>query len=126
MYQTGKEVEVNDYDTNIDKVCSRGIHYFKSLFSSQMWQFNRSNYTGPYVEGPYVESNYKDGERHGPFKEWYENGQQWEECNYVNGKLHGPYIGWYKNGQKWRECEYVNGELHGPIKEWYKNGQLTT
>ena len=94
MYQVGKEVEVIDYDTNIDEVCSKGIHYFKSLECAQMWELDISavGYTGP-------------------FKKWYNNGNKRVESNYVNGKRHGPFVGWYTNGNKREESNYVNGKL---------------
>lgn len=38
-YEVGKIVEADKYDENIDKVCSGGVHYFKSLDAA--FYFNR-------------------------------------------------------------------------------------
>ena len=44
--------------------------------------------------------------------------------NINHGKLNGEYKEWYYNGQLWEECTYVNGEIDGEYKRWYENGQL--
>jgi antitoxin component YwqK of YwqJK toxin-antitoxin module len=64
-----------------------------------------------------------NGELHGPFVGWYDNGQLEVECEYLFGELHGPYKKWYSNGQPLVECEYLFGEFHGLYKEWYINGR---
>ena len=35
---------------------------------------------------------------HGPYVEYYENGNIKKEFIYLNGEFHGPYVGYYENG----------------------------
>jgi hypothetical protein len=65
----------------------------------------------------------KEGETHGKWTEFYEDGSKKAESYSLSGKAHGPYIGWFKNGQKKTELTYVNGEKHGIHTEWYEDGK---
>jgi antitoxin component YwqK of YwqJK toxin-antitoxin module len=49
----------------------------------------------------------------GKFKEWYNNGQKWEDGNFKDGKRHGKWNCWYKNGGK-------------SIERWFDNGNFLT
>ena len=64
-----------------------------------------------------------NGQWHGPYESWYQNGQLEEKSNHLNGKWHGPYEAWHENGQLWMKSDYVNGRLNGPYEEWCGNGQ---
>lgn len=74
-YQVGKVVEVKNFDKNIDEVCSRGIHYFKSLECAKMWNLNPvfNKYTGTY-------------------KVWHDNGVLMYECVYKDGISNLPQV----------------------------------
>lgn len=89
-----------------------------------------------------------DGQRHGTYKSYFENGQISEDSNYEFGKLHGYYKEYhvngnlknltqfkegiqygetkrfYDNGNKYREFNLINNEYEGEIKEYFKNGNL--
>ena len=89
-----------------------------------------------------------DGQRHGTYKSYFENGQISEDSNYEFGKLHGEYKeyhvngnlknltqykegiqygetkSFYDNGNKYREFNLINNEYEGEIKEYFKNGNL--
>jgi antitoxin component YwqK of YwqJK toxin-antitoxin module len=41
----------------------------------------------------------ENGERHGYWEWYYDNGQLSYKGNYVNGKLHGYWESYYSNGQ---------------------------
>ena len=70
------------------------------------------------------EGSYKDGNREGLWKWWYENEQLSIEAYYKNGKLEGLYRAWHNNGQLLLETNYKSGEENGVFKRWYESGQL--
>ena len=54
--------------------------------------------------------NYKNGERNGSYKKYWDDGSLFESGNYKNGKLHGEVKNYdSKNGIHWRTQEYKNG-----------------
>jgi hypothetical protein len=42
IYKVGKIVKSNGYDNNEDKICSRGIHYFRTLFRAYFYGDSRT------------------------------------------------------------------------------------
>ena len=93
VYITGEEIYVSDYDEDVNIVCSRGIHYFKTLEQAKMWNLFPPH-TGKWIE-------------------WWGNGNKKEEGEYKNGKEEGKWIGWYENGNKMYEREYKDGKPEG-------------
>jgi antitoxin component YwqK of YwqJK toxin-antitoxin module len=69
----------------------------------------------------YVNDN---GQNHGPYKRYDENGILEEEEIYVYGERQGNFIS-YMNGELWVIDPFVNDELHGCVEE-YKNGIVVT
>jgi hypothetical protein len=89
-----------------------------------------------------------DGQRHGTYKSYFENGQKSKDCKYEKDKLHGEHKeyhvngalklqthykegiqygetkSFYNNGNKYREFNLINNEYEGEIKEYFKNGNL--
>ena len=65
----------------------------------------------------------ENGEKHGPWEEYWENGKSYWKGNYVNGKKHGlcEHYGIY--GKLSYKVNFVNGNEHG-LSEWYSNGKL--
>ena len=90
VYTAGEEICIDNYDENINEVCSQGIHYFKTSEQAKMWQLPLYNYTGKYMD-------------------WYDDGNKMCEGEYKNGKPEGKFIGWYKSGNEMYEGEYKNG-----------------
>ena len=66
----------------------------------------------------------EEGQKHGTYRNWYDNGQIFEQCEYVNGHYHGTRQRWHNNGQLWSQSEWVNGKRHGTYRDWHDNGQL--
>ena len=62
----------------------------------------------------------ENGNRHGLWESYYDNGQLYFKANYVNGKEHGYWESYYDNGQLFYKGNYVNGEPHG----YWDYGQL--
>ena len=104
-YKVGEYVEVDNYDDDLTKVCSTGIHYFLSEEPAFFWNFNFDNYTGE-------------------CKEYYENGQLWCQSFYKDGKMDGEYKWYYEKGKLRCQKIYKDGKLDGEYKEYYGNGKL--
>jgi antitoxin component YwqK of YwqJK toxin-antitoxin module len=66
----------------------------------------------------------ENGQKHGEYKWWHENGQLETHCFFVDGKRHGELKWWHENGQLGRHCFYVDDKVHGEYKEWYSDGKL--
>ena len=41
----------------------------------------------------------EQGQKHGPYEWYYENGKLGSKANYLNGKRHGPWEEYYENGK---------------------------
>ena len=69
------------------------------------------------------ERTYEFGALHGPYKEWYSNGQLKLSLNYKQGQLDGGYKRWFSNGQIHIKTRYSDNTRVGPFLEYYKNGR---
>jgi antitoxin component YwqK of YwqJK toxin-antitoxin module len=119
----------DSFDSNLDKVCSNGIHFFESIQAAFYYELDGlQNYSGHWIRWDNdgqksSEGNYLDGKRTGHWTWWYENGQKDVEGHYLNGKTHGHWISWYSNGRKFSDGHYLNGEKSGCWIYWYENGK---
>lgn len=89
LYEIGKIIECDQYDENIDKICTRGIHYFKTPITAYYYRDVPKKYTGHWIT-------------------WYDSGQKASEGGYIDGYQSGRWIFWTCNN----DCEvfyYVNG-----------------
>ena len=150
-YKLNQTVSVHHFNTNLEEVCSTGIHFFltkrvaelyglRSINDGffQSWYENGKKYCEcTYVDNEYdglftvwhangnkkEEITYTKGVKNGLHTKWYDNGNKELEVTYENNNMNGLYSEWYYNGQKKRECTYENDILNGPHKEWYENGK---
>jgi antitoxin component YwqK of YwqJK toxin-antitoxin module len=151
LYIAEQVVSVNNYDFNMNIVCTRGIHYFKTIIAAFYYNLELGGYTGHHITyydngNKYRKCEYVDGILHGQFTEWHDNGNkrleyvkkygimhgtyvEWRadgskeiECECVDGNKHGQWIKWHLSGHKDIECEYINGQKHGQYRDWYNNG----
>ena len=111
---------------SVDFVKHLVIHKNSSLI---YWKKNMTLFTGvatiSYKDGLLSSSRtYKDGEKNGLWREWYENGQIEYEDYFQNGLEHGESQGWYEDGQKEYEWNFKNGLDHGLQRGWDEKGQL--
>ncbi len=92
VYRTSKIIEIDDYNHNLNTVCSTGIHYFKTVEKSFFWELLTFNpkFTGKLIK-------------------WYENGNKLIEGEFKDGKKEGKWISWHENGDKWKEGEIKEG-----------------
>ena len=70
------------------------------------------------------EINIINGQKHGPVKSYYENGQIKRDDNFIDGKGHGSFKSYYENGQIEKDYNCTNGKKHGPFKSHHENGNL--
>ena len=129
-YVVGQIVSVDNYDMNLETVCSQGIHYFLTL-ERAYYHCNNTIKNGLFLmwfdDGQQLEkSNFIDGKLNGKHEKWHHNGQKNVDANYVNNKLDGKYEEWFETGQKKWEKTYVRGKLNGKCESWYENGQKET
>lgn len=71
-----------------------------------------------------MEGELVNGERHGDWKYYYENGFLWSEGKYWYGKRKGYSTVYHKNGKKKLEGRYENDLKVGEWKLWAEDGSL--
>ena len=71
-----------------------------------------------------IEGELINGERHGPWKYYYENGFLWSEGNYWYGKRKGYSTVYYESGKAKLEGAYKNNLKVGIWKIWKPVGTL--
>jgi antitoxin component YwqK of YwqJK toxin-antitoxin module len=129
-YKIGKIIIPDNFDTNLENVCSNGIHYFLKLecaFYYSLQKIQNGEYLKWYDDGQqYIKCTYTNGKLNEEYLEWYDNGQQYKKCTYTDGKLNGEYLEWYYYGQQWEKCTFTDNKLNGEYFSWYKNGQQNT
>lgn len=106
-YEVGKVVECDKFDEDLNKVCSGGIHYFKTLIPA------------------YYHCN-KPEKGHSKYMDWYEDGMQKYEIIFFNGLLNGFWKSWNNDGHTSVEGQYEHGERYGKWIEKYRGGQIKT
>jgi hypothetical protein len=80
----------------------------------------------PYENGAKrIEGTMKDGNRHGVWKAYYENGVLWSITNYVDGRLQGVSMSYFPDGKPHFVGEYKNGKKSGLWKLYDKQGNVT-
>jgi len=130
LYTVGEYVSIEDYDQDLELICSNGIHYFLSEENAYFWKFDISNYTGIWK---YWHPNgqlerqifYKNGQKDGEEKQWYPNGKLDMLVFYKNGQKYGEAKNWHANGQLSIQKFYKDGQKNGIVKGWHENGQLS-
>lgn len=74
-----------------------------------------------HMQGPIV-----DGQRHGLWKSWYEDGILWSEGSFEQGLRHGKGVVYHPGGLKHIEGEYENGKKTGIWQAWDETGILVS
>ena len=130
IYKKG-EIVSTYFDSSPDKVCGKGIHYFKTYKAALSWYYyNNCCYTtGTYIGcwdngQKRCERTYKNGKLDGPRRGWYDSSQLKYEETCKNGELDGSGRGWYESGLPEYEGTYKNGYPDGTWRDWYESGQI--
>lgn len=95
LYKVGNIMCIDNYDTNLDEVCTTGIHYFKSVEAAFHCELP-NGYTGELIT-------------------YYDDGKIEKKYNYQNGKIHGECTIWKHNGTTDLKCRFEYGKLI----EWF-------
>ncbi len=70
-------------------------------------------------------SNINDeGQLHGLYTIWYDNGQIEFKASYRDGRRHGRATRWRKDGSKQSDRGYKRGLYHGLSIWWDKDGRM--
>src|SRR5277367_4791194 len=64
------------------------------------------------------------GRKHGPYVEYFEDGQVKVKTAYNEGVLEGPYASFHENGKSHISATYKSGKLQGEYKETGADGKL--
>jgi len=130
-YTLGEIVMPDYFNTDINKVCARGIHYFKTKEAALSWFYKQDNgfpdgkWTGFHDNGrKYYEGTFKNAKKDGKWIRWHDNGQKGSEGTYKDGKVNDKWIYWWSNGTKRSEGTYKDGKLDGKWIRWHENGQI--
>ena len=132
-YKVGTIVKEHEYNDDIEKVCTYGIHYFKTLEAAFYYRIGRYNSVNGVVikrnsDGKKIEQYFLCGEGiDGVCTRWSGSSNDdyvAAECHYKNDNLDGLYRKWNKNGGLIFHCNYVDDEIHGECQKWYDNGRL--
>ncbi|MDB9704597.1 hypothetical protein OAA86_11060, partial [Rhodospirillales bacterium] len=73
-----------------------------------------------------IQITYRKGKEHGPWVEYWDNGQLWFKETFKNGKQDGPFVSYHDNGKLWTKGDYKNSKRSGPWVSYYKDGKLDT
>lgn len=89
----------------------------------------------PTLHGPYVdfwsngqkqsEGQYQEGSRTGHWTFWDANGVKTGETTFTAGNYHGARVEFYSNGNKKLEQRWVNGKRDGVVVSYAQDGQKT-
>lgn len=102
--------------TSEGKKIAEGFYLDKEKDS--LWQYFNANSTLTYEE------RYKNGTKHGRFKQYYSNGKTLETIPYTDGQIHGTMVQFHPNGLNKSTINFSNGKQHGAIKLYYPNGTI--
>lgn len=104
-YAVNKIVHSDYYDDEINRICTGGIHYFKTIQAAYYYGDVPENYTGEWFE-------------------FYDNGNVSKQYNFIEGHKTGEYLEWYLFGKLYLRGFYNNGQKVDKWTRTYKNGQI--
>ena len=97
------------------------------------YHYNGAKWTeGDYKNGEKIgvwKSWYDDGRinqeynaENGPFKSWYQSGQVESVGQFVDGKRSGRWTFYHPNGKIFKEVNYTSDSINGSVTEYYDDG----
>ena len=116
-------IEEPEYNTNIEKVCGEGIHFFMTKEAAKFHALGLMefvDYTGEFMEwcdkgACLAHGWFKDGKKDGEWENRHDNGQREAHGWYKDGKWDGEWEWCDENGKRWQHVWYEDGKLDG---EW--------
>lgn len=97
------------------------VESYENGLKSGEWQENFFTDTKPLL---YV-GNYKNNQKTGVWKYYYENGQIKSITTYVDGEIDGNYKDYYDTGKLKRDYNNIKGKTNGEFKGYNSNGTLS-
>jgi antitoxin component YwqK of YwqJK toxin-antitoxin module len=127
-YRVGELIIEPNFDTNLEEVCSKGIHFFLDKKVAEEYHLIKiqNGLLIAYCDNgvKLSETNFVNGVQHGLLRTYYDSGELYSTCNYVNGYIQGLVQVWYKDGKKFREYTMVDGLVQGICQSWHENGAI--
>ena len=68
--------------------------------------------------------HYKDGEKTGVWKSYYENGTVSQQASYLDGEFEGEFITYHTNGMTRIKGKYIEGNEDGSWRSYADSGEL--
>ena len=109
----------------------RGISYDESTFCVRVAVAKGGE---PQLHGPYVdfypngqkqsEGQYLDGYRVGRWTFWNANGSKSGSTDFSGGNYHGEKVQYFPNGTPRSIEQYANGKRHGLVQEFSEDGKM--
>lgn len=143
IYKVGESIYVDDYNPDIESICSEGIHFFltqeaaysfSNILTKNSWYSDggrRSSCDYDHINDRSTSTIwYKNGtiRRKLNFKGHYTNVVTYCDKKRISVRKNGIYDGksqaWYGNGQLKYDQTYKDGKLVGLSKLFYENGQV--
>jgi antitoxin component YwqK of YwqJK toxin-antitoxin module len=115
-YIKNKIVIPDSFDNNLNRICSNGIHYFKTIDAAFYYRSSPVRFSGVWKE---FDGN---GSLYAIVK--YSNGLKKEEYEFSNGKKNGKCTIRYIDGQLLKEGCHLNDSKHGIWIEYDLNGKM--
>jgi antitoxin component YwqK of YwqJK toxin-antitoxin module len=113
----------NGFDENLNKICSQGIHYFKTFEPSFYYSLStipKGIYRNWYSDGRLMgEYEFHNGTKHGMYIRWHDNGYKCIKGTYIDDKEHGRRTTWYDSGIKMEDYDFICDNAHGPYISWH-------
>jgi hypothetical protein len=133
-YIVGEMIEEPEYDTNIEIVCGKGIHFYLTKEPAVLYALGLMGFKGYTGEVKSWHANgqrwahgwFKDGKWDGEWDVWHANGQRLSHGWYMDGKLNGEWEWWHDNGKRWKHGWLKDGKKDGEWEWWYENGQRSS
>jgi len=103
----------SEYDTNINIVCGKGIHFF--IDRRMAYNYNRKILDQKWDTSDLYKTYYDNGQLKEKIEYIYD-----QTCGYIKQNIHN----WFKNGVRHLVQSYQYNIKNGLFSEWYENGKL--
>ncbi|MES2589179.1 MAG: toxin-antitoxin system YwqK family antitoxin [Bacteroidota bacterium] len=109
--------EVEDRYAN-GQMKSSGMHTISNTEDGQWYYFREDGSLSSMAF-------YTNGQRNGPYADYYPNGQASLICKFIEGNQSGLSLSFYEDGAKREETEHKNGMKNGKMVQYFQNGKIS-
>jgi antitoxin component YwqK of YwqJK toxin-antitoxin module len=113
-------ININEVEDRYEngQMKSSGLHTISNAEDGQWYYFSEDGSLSSMVF-------YTNGQRNGPYAEYYPNGQASLIINFIEGSQSGLSLSFYENGAKKEETEHKNGMKNGKMVQYFQNGETS-